>query len=87
MFKACAGYTAKRDFAILSVLFSTGVRVEELQNLQLGDIYEDTIIVTGKGQKKREIYLPPQTKKAIDDYLKIRLPTDVNYLFTSPEGR
>ncbi|MGC9193488.1 MAG: tyrosine-type recombinase/integrase [Thermoplasmata archaeon] len=40
-----------------------------------------------KDRKKREIYLPPQTKKAIDDYVKIRLPTDVNYLFTSPEGR
>lgn len=31
--------------------------------------------------------MPTQTKKAIDDYLKVRFSTDVNYLFTSPKGR
>lgn len=76
-----------REKAMLYLLFGTGVRLEEAVNLKLENIREDTIIVTGKGQKTREIYLPPMAKSAIMQYIKVREPTDREYLFTTQKTR
>jgi integrase/recombinase XerC len=48
----------KRNFALLELLYGTGIRVAELCALQLSDIdfYNKSIIVIGKGSKER--YLP-----------------------------
>ena len=48
----------KRNYAILELLYGTGVRVSELCSLMISDIdfYNNTILVTGKGNKER--YLP-----------------------------
>lgn len=44
-----------RDRAILEVLYACGVRLAELQGMNLGDIYHDRreILVRGKGDKER----------------------------------
>ena len=73
----------KRERAMMYLLFGTGVRLEEAVNLKLENIREDTIIVTGKGQKSREIYLPPESKESILAYIAVRDPTDREYLFTT----
>ena len=48
----------KRDLAIIDLLFSTGMRVGELVNLDIADIdfNERECIVYGKGDKERRVY-------------------------------
>ncbi|MCL4314598.1 MAG: tyrosine-type recombinase/integrase, partial [Candidatus Thermoplasmatota archaeon] len=80
-----------REKAMFYLLFGTGVRLAEACDLKIQDIRPETVRVTGKGQKVREIYLPPETRRAIDDYLLVRKqPTDredLPYLFTTGAGR
>ncbi len=63
-----------RDLAIFELIYSSGLRLAELVNIDLGDIdlALKQLIVTGKGNKTR--YLPVGTKAivAIQRWLKIR---------------
>ena len=63
-----------RDKAILEVLYGTGIRVEELVNLNIGDIdfNEKIIRVFGKGSKERILPLSNISIRAIQEYLKNR---------------
>ena len=63
---------SKRDRAIVEVLYSTGVRVSELCGIDIGDIANDEIVVFGKGEKERSVYLNARAKIAISVYLKTR---------------
>ena len=63
---------SKRDRAIVEVLYSTGVRVSELCGIDIGDIANDEIVVFGKGEKERTVYLNARAKIAISEYLKTR---------------
>jgi len=55
-----------RNRAIIEVLFSCGLRVSELVNLKLSDLYidEEYVRVMGKGSKER---LVPISRRAIDE--------------------
>ncbi|WYY00989.1 site-specific integrase [Oxyplasma meridianum] len=66
------------------LLFGTGVRLQEVCDLNKSDIFSDRIIVTGKGLKKREIYPPPE---AIESYLLYPERMDCEYLFNSKSGK
>lgn len=60
-----------RDLALLSLLYDSGVRVQELADLTVGDLrYEKpaTLKVTGKGGKTRIIPLMPQTANILKEY-------------------
>lgn len=75
-----------RDYCILTLLVSCGLRLSELCGINLEDISDNTIRVTGKGNKQRTIYLNDLCLEAIDDYLKVRLKPkkeDWNALFIS----
>jgi integrase/recombinase XerC len=63
---------AKRDCAIVEVLYATGARVSELCGLDLGDIdySRNTIRVLGKGNKERTIPLGNPAIKALTDWIK-----------------
>jgi len=79
-----------RAAAMFYLLFGCGIRLAEACDLKIPDILQDRIYVTGKGQKKREIFLPPETRSRIDSYLKVRAPaygSDKDYLFTTKAGR
>ncbi len=76
-----------REAAMFYLLFGTGVRLQEACDLKINDIFEDKILVKGKGQKVREVFLPPESRDMIQEYLKVRAPTDKEYLFTSKMGR
>lgn len=71
---------SKRDRAIVEVLYSTGVRVSELCGMNISDIADDEIVVFGKGEKERTVYLNARAKIAISEYLKTRTDND-NALF------
>lgn len=60
-----------RDRAILELLFSSGLRVSELFNLNRGDINLKTreFIVRGKGQKDRPVFISEQATNWLRQYL------------------
>lgn len=63
-----------RDKAILLTLYSTGLRVSELVNLNITDINLKTgeFAVIGKGRKVRTVYLSPAAIGALQKYLALR---------------
>lgn len=63
-----------RDIAILETLFSTGLRVSELKNLDRDqvDLERREFMVRGKGSKPRIVFLSTKAAERIRDYLKTR---------------
>jgi integrase/recombinase XerD len=63
-----------RDLAIIDMLYSTGIRVGELVNLDITDInfHERECVVYGKGDKERRVYFDAKTKLHLKKYLKER---------------
>lgn len=61
-------------YLVLELLYSTGLRVSELSDIKIGDIYKSDrrITVTGKGQKGRTVYYGEFAQDALDKYLSIR---------------
>lgn len=72
LLKAVSGQNQERDYAILMLFLSCGIRRSELVGLNLSDVYEDRIRVVGKGNKERFVYFGTACRKAIDAYLPIR---------------
>ena len=74
----------ERNRAILETLYGCGLRVSELINLKLSDLYfdEDFIKVTGKGDKQRFVPISDINQKYINIYWKevrIHLPIKKEY--------
>ena len=63
-----------RTKAMLEIMYSSGLRVSELVNLELSDIdmFNDTILINGKGSKERIVPIGEYSKKYLKDYLEIR---------------
>lgn len=64
----------KRDAAILSLLFSTGLRVSELAKLKRADINlkREEFTVRGKGRKPRLVFVSQAARQALIAYLDAR---------------
>jgi integrase/recombinase XerC len=64
-------WTELRDIAIVEVIYSCGLRVSELVNLDIADIDMDKgfIIVSGKGSKMRHTPIGDSAKQSISTYL------------------
>lgn len=63
-----------RDKAIIEVLYSTAIRVSELVKLDIKDINWSTkgVIVHGKGNKERTVYLNDRATMYLKEYLATR---------------
>lgn len=70
-----------RNRAMLELLFSTGMRISELINLNREDLRldksgrklkDDKIYVMGKGKKQRFVYLTPRSMHHLESYLATR---------------
>jgi len=86
---AVDGPNKERDYAILMIFLSCGIRRAELVGLNLSDVYEDRLRVVGKGNKERFVYIGSACRKAIDNYLPIRKKltlTDNRALFGSRDN-
>ena len=72
--KAWICYSSKRDSAILELLYSSGIRINELVNLtdENIDLLGGTVIVKGKGKKERLCPLGSYAEKAIQEALNLR---------------
>jgi integrase/recombinase XerD len=66
--------TCSRDLAIIDMLYSTGIRVGELVNLDISDInfHERECVVYGKGDKERRVYFDAKTKLHLEKYISER---------------
>lgn len=64
----------ERNRAILETLYSCGLRVSELTDLKISDLFfeEGFIKVTGKGNKQRFVPIGASTRKYIKQYKTIR---------------
>ena len=76
---------ARRDRALVHFLISTGCRISEALTLDRTDVPRQGVrlVVTGKGNKQRAVFLTSDAKKAVEEYLQERTDTSmalfVNY--------
>ena len=81
---------AVRDKLVLSLLYYTGIRRNELLNLNWTDINlsKSTVIIrSGKGGKDRLIPLHKALTGLLDQYLDKRLPLKIDALIIGEQGR
>jgi len=69
----------QRNRAILETLYSCGLRVSELVDLRISNIYrqEEIIMVNGKGRKQRIVPIAPSALQEIDNYFYFRNEMEV----------
>ena len=76
LLNAVDGKNKERDYCIITLFLNCGLRLAELCSLNYGDIRQDgTIVITGKGNKERVVYLNNACIYAIRDYMRVR-PVD-----------
>ena len=88
LLNSVSGRNKERDYAILLIFLTCGLRISELVGLNCSDIYPDRIRVVGKGNKERFVYLSDSCRQALDAYLEKRkqiVLTDNRALFGSQE--
>ncbi len=70
------GKYKERDYCILTLFLNCGLRLSELVSINYTDIKDNnTLVVTGKGNKQRTIYLNDACIAAIKNYMAVR-PVD-----------
>ncbi len=81
-----------RNRAILELIFSTGMRISEIANLnrehfkiENGEIVDTKIYILGKGKKQRFVYLTERSIHYLNEYLKRRVD-DYPAMFTPTKG-
>lgn len=86
-------WEGQRNRAIIEVLFSCGLRVSELVNMQISNLYknEKFIRITGKGDKERLVPISDSALKELDywfvdrNHMKIK-PGEEDYVFLNRRG-
>ncbi len=85
-------FLGARMYAMVALLYDSGLRASELVGLNLGDIQwsEYQVRVMGKGRKERLVPFGPVVHKALRRYIALREPfaaEEAEALFITPEGR
>lgn len=88
-------YEATRNHAIIETMFSCGLRVSEVINLKITDIYEkdEFIRVVGKGNKERLVPISERAIKEINIYVnsvrnKLKIEKDcTDIIFLNRRGK
>ena len=62
----------ERDYCMILLFLSCGMRLSELVGIDLSDIRDDTIRIIGKGNKERTVYLNDSCIAALEEYISIR---------------
>ncbi len=77
-----------RDYAILQLFLQTGIRVSELVGLQFPDIDldEGIMLINGKGNKQRTIFLEKKATQALRSYLANRPRSTDQHIFLNYQG-
>lgn len=70
------GPNKERDYCIITLFLNCGMRLSELISIDYNDVRSDaTLVITGKGNKERTVYLNNACLTAINAYMKVR-PVD-----------
>jgi integrase/recombinase XerC len=81
---------AIRDRAIMELLYSSGLRLSELLNLEVSDLdlKDGTVRVTGKGRKTRVVPVGRHARSALQQWLPLRatFASQASALFLSRRG-
>ena len=77
-----------RDRAIVFVMMYTGLRIEEIENVCLGDVAlrdrsGEINVRSGKGNKDRTAALPLDARDALGNWFEARPETDHDHVFTT----
>ncbi|MGQ9844987.1 MAG: site-specific tyrosine recombinase/integron integrase [Caldisericia bacterium] len=77
-----------RDNLILKMLYSTGMRVSELVSLRMSelDLDKGEVVIKGKGNKERVVFLPEDIIEDIKFYIQKRKKSS-NFLFLNRKGK
>jgi site-specific recombinase XerC len=79
-----------RDRAMFTLMLRCGLRISEVAQLQLVDLYLDEplprLVANGKGSKERSVYLSPQAERLLRAYLSQRPQAPSNFVFLSYLG-
>lgn len=76
LLNAADGKFKERDYCILTLFLNCGLRLAELVSLNMSSIRSDnTMVVTGKGNKERLVYLNDACISALNEWRKVR-PND-----------
>lgn len=70
--------------AIMALLYSSGMRRDELINLQIKDIDSKRMVIRinlGKGNKSRDVLLSSNALKLLRQYYKVHFPKPIKYVF------
>ena len=62
----------ERDFCMLTLFLNCGMRLSELVGINLSDLSDNTVRITGKGNKERIVYLNQACLDAIQRYIVVR---------------
>ena len=84
------GPNRERDYCILTLFLNCGLRISELIGLNRSDIQGEALLVLGKGNKVRIVYLNEACQAALEQYLAVRRPItgrDEDALFLSQQNR
>lgn len=70
--------SCKRDLAMIDLLYSTGIRVGELVNLNISDVDFEAreCVVFGKGGKERKVYFDAKAKLHLQKYIESRIDSN-----------
>lgn len=68
------GPAGARDAALIALLYAAGLRRSEIVSLDLADYNPEdgSLVVTGKGNKQRIVYVLNGSSRAMNDWLKVR---------------
>ncbi|MFP3035710.1 MAG: tyrosine-type recombinase/integrase [Wolbachia sp.] len=81
----------KREVAIIVLLYGTGLRISEALSLRISDVSGETLIITGKGNKQRQVFILPVVKKCLQEYIKacpyLGIDDESQYLFVGVRGK
>jgi len=62
----------ERDRVILEMLYGSGLRVQEMANINLVDFDEEGLVVRGKGMKERKVPVGGAARRAMEAWLPVR---------------
>jgi site-specific recombinase XerD len=76
-----------RDRAMFVLMLRCGLRISEVANLRLADLYLDEpyprLLVRGKGSRERSVYLSPQAERTLRAHLASRPSATCDFVFLS----
>jgi integrase/recombinase XerC len=84
-------FEGKRDKAVVSLFYGTGIRLSELVGIRFQDLNlgEKMVKVNGKRNKERLVPFPMEISTVLGEYIKLRnelFPDSGNFLFLTGNG-